>query len=178
MSKRHPSYKDRYNKDYVQDDLGSYLYTGDYYMYDLPAGKLKLLKFVYLIVPLVLLALFLAGGYVNNPGSRVIYVILPYITMFLPIAFMLSDAVKIIFSDNKMTFKQYNRSVLQLKRACIALMIISASAILGDAIYMGFRGGQSSALEMPYFLICFAIFSTGIIFHFVQRKAPCITIPK
>lgn len=179
MSKKHPSYKDKYNKDYMRDDLGTYIYTGEYYMFDLPAGKLKRLKLIYFSISLVLLALFVAGGYVNNPGSRVIYVILPYITMFLPIAFMLSDAVKIIFSDNKMTYKQYNRSVLQLKRSVIALIVISAAAIAGETAYIVFNPFRVIfSSEIPYFLVCVVIFFISVIFNLIQRKTPCVSIPK
>lgn len=160
----------------MRTDQGNYVYTGVYYMYDLPAGKLKLLKFTYLSISLVLAILFTAGGYINNPGSRVIYVILPYITMFLPIVFMLSDAVKIIFSDNKMTFKQYDRSVLQLKRSGTALIVISAAAIAGEISYLIFNGASAVlSSEIPYFLVCFAIFSISVAFNFIQRKAPCIS---
>lgn len=176
MSKWRPHRKDIYNKDYMRTDQGSYVYTGVYYMYDLPAGKLKLLKLAYLSISLVLAILFTAGGYLNNPGSRVLYVILPYITMFLPIAFIISDTVKIIFSDNKMTFKQYNRSVLQLKRSVIALIAISAAAITGEISYLIFNGTKALlSSEIPYFLVCFAIFCISVAFYFIQRKAVCIS---
>lgn len=179
MSKRHPTYKDIYNKDYVRNDLGSCIYTGAYYMYDLPAGKLKWLKFTYFSIALVMLVLFVAGGYMNNPGGRVIYVILPYITMFLPIAFMLSDTVKIVFSDNKMTYKQYNRSVLQLKRSCVALIVISAASIAGELSYLVFNDSHAIfSSEIPYLLVCFTICSISIIFNFIQRKTLCICTQK
>lgn len=177
--KKYPSKKDKYNADYVQNESGKYVYTGVYYSFNLSSGKLKFLKIVYFLISLFMFALFAAGGFLNTPGSRIMYVILPYVLMFLPLAFILSDTVKIILSENRMTYKQYDRSVLQLKRACIALIAVSGIALAGEIIHL-FTGGKSGilSLEVPFLIICITICCFSIVLLILQGKNPCISTEK
>jgi hypothetical protein len=85
----------KYRDAYVKNGNGEYKYTGEYYRFDMPGEKIREMKWIYAALALSTAILFLIAGFINNEGSKVIYVSLPYVVLLLPIGFMVWDVVKI-----------------------------------------------------------------------------------
>lgn len=97
----------KYRDAYVKNGNGEYKYTGEYYRFDMPSEKIREMKWIYAALALSTAILFLIAGFINNEGSKVIYVSLPYVVLLLPIGFMVWDVVKIASLRGDMTKKQY-----------------------------------------------------------------------
>lgn len=85
MEEKKKSGKRKYNDGYTRNNTGEFVYTGEYYRFDMPQQKINGLKLIYSVLALATAVAFLVSGFLNNEGSRVMYVILPYAALFLPV---------------------------------------------------------------------------------------------
>lgn len=167
--------KHKYLESYVRDLGGDYTYSGAYFKFDMPEKELRHVKAALAVLTSALAALFVFAGMLNSAGSRILYVILPYAVMLLPILFMLSDIYKIAVIIRPMTRKQYDHSVVQLKRSTVAVIIFSAMSAVGDIIYLLFFCSPADvSKELIYLIACLGILITSVFLLSVQRKIKCI----
>ncbi len=167
--------KHKYLEGYVRDLGGAYTYSGKYFKFDMPKKELRRVKAVLAVLAFALAALFVFAGILNSAGSRILYVILPYAVMLLPILFILSDIYKIAVNICPMTRKQYDHSVVQLKHSTAAVIIFSAMSSVGDIIYLLFFCSPADlSKELIYLVACLGILITSIILLSVLRKIKCI----
>jgi hypothetical protein len=167
--------KRKYLDSYVRSLSGDYEYTGSYFKFDMPEEILKRVKIALAVLTVSVAVLFVFAGMLNSAGSRVLYVILPYAVLLLPILFMLSDVYKIAVNKKPMTRKQYDHSVLQLKRSTLAIIIFSAMSAVGDIVYILFFCSPVDLFgELIYLAACLCILVISIALLSIQRKIKCI----
>jgi len=164
----------KYRDAYVKNGNGEYKYTGEYYRFDMPGEKIREMKWIYAALALSTAILFLIAGFINNEGSKVIYVSLPYVVLLLPIGFMVWDVVKIASLRGDMTKKQYDQSVVQLKNVTTAATVLSFLASAGDIVFMalGFAS-EYQAKELLFLFLVMLIGVLNIIFISMQKKFIC-----
>lgn len=170
-----PMKKDRkYRELYVDVGNREYKYTGAYYRFDLPAEKIGTMKLLYSAMALLTAILFIAAGFINNQGSRVIYVVLPYVALLLPIGFMLWDVAQIVLLKGDMTQKQYDCSVVQLRTVATASAILSFLASIGDIVYMAVSaGGEHLGKEILFLILVMLVGILNMIFISIQKNYIC-----
>lgn len=127
-----------YLDDYVKNAAGEYVYTGDHMVL---AGGTKALK-TFLVksgaAVLAIALLFLGMGFVQASGTRVVYVVLPYIAAFLPIAFSVSDIFKLAPSKGKQTIHAHETSFRQLGRCALAIAVLALATAAAEGAYLLF----------------------------------------
>lgn len=164
----------KYREAYVDNGNGGYKYTGEYYRFDMPGEKVRRMKWIYSALALSSVILFMIAGFINNQGSRVIYVVLPYVVLMLPIAFMLWDVMQIVLLKNDMTQKQYDKSVGQLKRVTVGAAGLSFIASAGDIVYMVSGISQEHlGREILFLFLVMLLGVLNIIFISMQKKFIC-----
>lgn len=72
-------------------------YKGDYYRYDVSDEKLLRMRILFLAAAVVCAALFVTAGLLDTTGNRRMWVSIPYVCMFLPVAMMVYAAIKQFF---------------------------------------------------------------------------------
>lgn len=166
----------KYHKDYEFDTTASesnnkerkYHYTGDYYSFPIESiGKNKIfIKNLFFLIAYFLL--FILSGLLNNVGSRNFFIALPYVFLFLPIAYLSMGTFSVLRMEEKMERVVYDKSLGRMYRSCIGIVGISLYLWIADAIcfFMHFRRGtELIILDEAVFLFGFiAIFCTSI-FH-------------
>lgn len=168
----------KYLSDYVPD-VNGYKYIGEYYRFQL--GRRSQRKFwIYdSLFAMALWAVFVLTGFVQAEGSRQIYVVLPYSCTFLPLCLMLGDLVKIMVYKGDLTKKQFEGSVVQLRRMTIAIIILSIVSSIGQIVHI-FMNRQAFQIfvEMKFLAGCFALFLISWAFLVVQKMNPCKIVDK
>lgn len=168
-----------HNELYTPAEGGGYNYIGSYWRYELAPAALRRMKLAYAGFTLVLALLFITGGVCDFASSRVAYVVLPFVGNFLPLAFMVGDVVRIAAAPEKMTVRQYERGVLQLRRCTVAVAVLSVISAVGDIVFILASAGEdggSAVREIGFFAVCAALASLSIIFWKFQKKIKCLEI--
>ncbi len=171
--------KHKYLGSYVPNLNGEYEYTGVYYKIDVPVESLKRIKSWCAVMATVIAVLFVLAGLTNAAGSRIMYVMLPYVAAVLPIAFMLADVYRIARYQKPMTQKQYDQSVVQLKAVTIATLALIAISAVGDIVFLAFFcAAKDVARELIYLSACIAIIAVSVALLVYQRRIICVDCQK
>lgn len=148
-------YKDLFKVEMVETRKGlkqKVIYTGKYYVADMPKNDERRYKLCLVIIPFLIAALFIFMGLLNNDGSRVFYVVMPYILQFLPISYMIISAV-LLYINEQLTEMQYDKSFIRYKSSATGVLILSFAAIMGEIVFVLKGSGSTPELEL-IFLIC------------------------
>lgn len=112
------------------------IYKGNYYSIKSETIKIRHLKWTFFILVCMIAAIFLGIGVLNNEGSRKLYVILPYVFMFLPIFYGFIGTFKLLHANLKMTHIEYEHTVERIKKSSLSLIIIAITTMIGQIIFL------------------------------------------
>lgn len=138
-----------------QDGKKRYIYTADRF------GLTEKGRSAYARVALhaaLTLALLAAAGLLDSPGSRVLYVALPWAGLCFAAALALFDGARILLTKRALTARDYSSSALRLKRTLAWMLALSALSAAGDAVFF-LTGGRPADERAPLALslCCFAL---------------------
>lgn len=122
-------------------------YVGRYYICQLSESDFKRYKFYYLTLTLCSSATAIGLGFLNNPGSRIAYVALPYVSLFLPIFFMIIGTIGFIYSGNKLVQVAYDKTKIRIRRSTIWQIALSFLASIGNIIFTLNKGSADTLLK-------------------------------
>lgn len=162
-------YKKLYKVKTVETERGikqKAVYIGSYYTPDMPLNEERKLKVLLLFTSIIMAVLFICMGFLNNDGSRVFYVVMPYVLQFLPISFMIVSTLS-FYPKNKLTEIQYEKTFTRIRTSCTGILILSFASILGEIIFIYRGAGNTPKLELLFLVInivstIFAIISLQI----------------
>lgn len=134
----------KYIQDYVPDskvkDNGKIIqevkYAGDYYEYSLSAIEYQRMRRVILIALVMITVIYLPAGFLNNSGSFCFYVLLPYITIFLPLTYLLRAYIRTPRELQRMEFAIYDKSYLRVKFSLVGIIATSLATVVGDIVFI------------------------------------------
>lgn len=144
-------------------------YIGKYYVCCLNDSELSRYKLYYLTLVLCSSATVIGVGFLNNPSSRIAYVALPYVSLFLPMAYSFIGTIGFISSKNKLEQATYNKTKIRIRRSTIWQMILSSITILADIVYMIFAVDDGLLLKELIFVGCM-VFILVINISFLQLQ--------
>jgi|GEM_PF-1781784 len=153
-----------------------YIYKGDYFRYDVPDRKLLQIRILYLALSVVCAALFVLAGLLDTDGTRRLWVALPYVGMFFPIAMMVYTCIKQFFASRDMTEKEHDAVVGDLKKATLGLVAVSALTVIGTAVFLLTEDIREPAREWAFLGMTAALFAAALSHWLIQRSIPVITI--
>ena len=157
----HNKYKDDYEHVPEVDKKGRFhdrfYYAGD--VYRLPFdGQTKKKTYLPCIGLGVMTVLILIGqGLINQPSSRTVWVVLPYLLQFLPALFFFTGLAEYMMASVGMKRSEYEKGVQRMRNCAIGLIATAAASALADLVYiiMGFaKGGMDTGFtrELIYFI--------------------------
>lgn len=109
-------------------------YIGQYYICQLNAKELGRYKLYYLALVLCSGATAIGAGFINNPGSRVAYVALPYVFLFFPITYSFIGTIDFISSSKKIEYAAYAKTKIRIKKSTVWQIVLSVLASLGNVM--------------------------------------------
>ena len=111
-------------------------YEGSYYRFPYDSGELKKNKICSLIFGLLFLALFVLAGSINADSSRTVWIVFPYLFIFLPIALFLLGVVSLFFIKDRMEKGEYEGSIIRMKNSGLAIFWVTIINIFLDVIFI------------------------------------------
>lgn len=151
-------------------------YKGDYYRYDVSDEKLLRIRILFLAAAVVCAALFVTAGLLDTTGNRRMWVSIPYVCMFLPVAMMVYAAIKQFFARREMTEKERDSVVGDLKTATVGLMVTSALTAAGTLVFLLTEQVFETAKELAFLGLALFMFIIAFAMWRYQRSIPIITI--
>ena len=169
--------RNKYSKDYESQIIKqgnktktNLVYKGNYYSYNLSEKKYQRLKWSYLFFDLLFLATFIFIGCLNTIGSRQIYIILPYLFTFLPIFYEIMGTITLMKTKAKLTYVEYDTSVLRIKRSTIGILVFSVSSAIGEVIFLVLNR-NSNISNLEYMFLSGVLFMSVSSFLFLQLQS-------
>jgi hypothetical protein len=148
-----------WTKDYLEttgpDGRKAYVYTGDRHALTGAARRVYARR----VTPLTALtfAFLAAAGLSGAPGSRVLYVALPWAGLCFAAALALFDCARILFLKRALTARDFRSSALRLKKSFVLITALSALASVCEVIFFllnGLPAGEILTMVLTFF--CFA----------------------
>lgn len=137
MSKK---YKNDYEFKEIKKEDGTIeeqiVYTGQYYLCDMSTVQRRHLVISGFVISIFTMWMFFVSGFFDNAGSRCIYVMLPYICVFLPAVYFILGAFNVWQAPAQLTNEKYDKSYGRVKRMPMFIIIIAAVAAVCDVIFM------------------------------------------
>ncbi len=125
-------------------------YVGKYYVLVKKDTEIKPLKWLSILCILLIAGIFLGLGFLNNQGSRLIYVILPYVIMFLPIYYGIMGSVKLLSLKERMTVLEYERSSVRIKKSTLSLTVMAITTAIGEGIFLIRNLDKKSEISLDF----------------------------
>lgn len=151
-------YKDDYSRFLRMNGKGRVVpdicYTGDYYILPFEESQKKKTAWVNLFFSVLLFAIQLFAGMLNQDSSRTFWIVYPYMFVFLPVAYMFLGAVTYFGVPHKMQKAHYETSLMRLRHSCVGAMILVGISGLLDIVYIiRNRGSIRMGMELCYLFL-------------------------
>lgn len=147
------------------------VYIGKYYICRLNETEFRKFKLYFLTLVLCSGTAAIGAGFLNNPGSRVAYVALPYVSLFLPIVFSFLGTIGFITSGIKLEQAAYDKTKIRLYRSTIWQIVLSSIALLGDILFIIIEKDKDIiSTELIFTGSMLLILVLNIIFLQLQKK--------
>ncbi len=119
-------------------------YIGEYYICQLSDKKFKLFKLYFFALAICSGAIVIGAGFINNSGSRMAYVALPYVILFLPTLFNLMGAIGFALAGKKLEQAAYDKIKIRMYRSTIWNIALSSIASIGNIVFTLYRSEKMS----------------------------------
>lgn len=127
------------------------VYRGNYYEVEIGKFSLKKFKWYNIILFVVVLALHISAGFINNQGMYRFYIALPYVAAFLPLYFLATGVFRLSIEKRKFRRDEVDLSFKRVKKASTYLLILFGMSVLGEVIFLIFFANNGYQLE--YFFL-------------------------
>lgn len=152
------------------DGKERYVYTGPGFEALLMGrGRVRFLLMCWL-VPVLSLAVLVAVGLLDNDGARRVYIVMPYMILYFPLALLVGDAYKISTGRRRMERREYEKSYLQMRHCTVAVIVLSLVLVVGTAVLLITAGSGTVRREYFFMLGIFAILVTFVLFLRAQLR--------
>jgi len=179
MSKK---YKDDFTFKKIQKEDGTceeqVVYQGSLYLNDLSPVLKKYLTVSGFMISFLTILMFFVSGFFDNGGSHCLYVMLPYICIFLPAAYFILSAFNVWQAPAQLTREQYDKSFGRMKRMPKIIAALSVLSVLCDGIFMLLNRNDilwEDELLFSFFLIVTAAMNLFFL-KFNKNSFECIKI--
>lgn len=153
----------RYVKDYERTADGSFCYRGTFYKLQLDSQGKRKASLDCFVCAAAMMALFLGSLCINNDGSRVFYILMPYIFCGLPLFYCLRGCDAFRRAGTVMERREYERGILRIKRSAIAAAVLTGYTAAAD---LGFllcnRDAVSKKPELAFWFLCAGVFLAAL----------------
>jgi hypothetical protein len=134
------NYKDDYSRFLRLNRKGKVVpdisYLGDYYVLPFDGKQKKRTGICNLFGAVLLLAVQITAGLMNQDSSRTFWIVYPYLFSFLPLVYMIAGAAKYFEVPLRMQKAHYETSLLRIRRSCIGTIVLVGMSAALDLVYM------------------------------------------
>lgn len=128
--------RNHFSGDYKQNDEGRFEYVGQLYKLPLDEKGKKRTNWINFFFVILFFAGEIGLGLINQESSRTIWILLPYFTLFLPMAYFAVGAYSYATSPAQMERAAYRGSILRMHRSVLGIIILSVINMALDLVYI------------------------------------------
>ncbi len=154
-------YADDYETVVTTDEKGrerrTAVYRGDYYAFALDDASVRNFRLNSLLLAAIAVALHTAGGCVGNAGMYRFFVALPYVGAFFPLVYLVSGALRLPKTAERMTRDVLGHSYGRAKTASCSALVLAGMTVLGELACLLFFLEEGALLRECVFLLCEAL---------------------
>lgn len=147
-----------------------FVYIGKYYTLRIKDEERKPLKKMYAVYGLLSVIWLLGIGFFNPPGSRLVYVMLPYGFSILFVLFVLQSVVSILLSKRIMTREECDHSFHRARKMTVLTFVFSLVAAGGELISILQRVWGETLLWTEYAFLAGCVAECVLLWFFMQRQ--------
>lgn len=175
-------YKDDYGFKQVKKEDGTVeeqvVYKGKFYLNN--CGKVLQKQFTVraFLISFFTMWLFFVSGFFDNAGSHCLYVMIPYICIFLPAAYFILAAFNVWQAPAQLTREKYDKSFGRCKRMPTIIAVLSILSIVCDGIFI-LLNKETVLLENELLFCFFLLVIAGLNIFFLRlnkNSFECIKI--
>jgi hypothetical protein len=146
-------------------------YTGKYYNCQLTEDQLKRKKMQYIIFVFCITVIETGIGFLNNPGSRMFYVVLPYVGLFLPTIYSIIGTGIFAKSGTSLEYAVYDKSRNRIYHSTVAQIVLGIMVIFSDICFILSEKNIHITVDEPVFIMGMLIqVLLCILFLFLQKR--------
>lgn len=146
-------------------------YTGKYYNCQLTEDQLKRKKMQYIIFVFCITAIETVTGFLNNPGSRKFYVVLPYVGLFLPTIYSIIGTGIFAKSGTILEYAVYDKSRNRIYHSTVAQIVLGIMVIIGDICFILLEKNiHNTADELVFIMEMLLQVLLCILFLLIQKR--------
>ncbi|MBP5160300.1 MAG: hypothetical protein ILP10_08405 [Lachnospiraceae bacterium] len=153
------------------------IYIGSYYRFELSEEGKKARTRLYIILLVMILLLFAGGALINNVGSRIMYVMVPYAIAVFPVAYLTMGVVRTALERGDMEHIAYDCTVTRIRKSTVGIMAFMGISFAGDMVLII---GNSELVDMTRELLFAAttLMIGGLCFYFRKQnlKYKCVPV--
>ncbi len=121
----------KYKNDYKDNE-----YLGNYYTLPFDKGQKFRSGLTNLGFAMFFAIMFLVMGTINPPSSRTLYVVMPYMFLFLPIAYFFFGALRYFQAPERMERIDYRKGLVRMKNSARGLIILLGLCVILDLVFI------------------------------------------
>ncbi len=135
-----------------------FVYVGKYYTISIDNDQRKAMKKTYGLYGLLSVAWLIGIGFLNPPGSHLVYVMLPYGFSALFALFVLQSTISILLSKRILTREECDHSFHRARKMTVLTFVFSLLAAGGEllAIFQRIMGESLLWTEYAFLAACAA----------------------
>lgn len=151
----------------------SYVYKGPEYVLEWSKKQKVLFCLFAFIVPAVGLAVFIHMGFLNADSAKQLYVMLPYISLFVPLMLLFIAMIRVSAADRVMWRQEYDRSFLYMRRCTTAAQSLTALLLIAQIAFILFSNSATEELDRAFAKDTAIIFCFLFLFRRAQARVKC-----
>ncbi|NLZ27069.1 MAG: hypothetical protein GX884_05765 [Chloroflexi bacterium] len=149
-------YINAYETIYEYDDQGretrKMVYRGNFYEVSLDQKGLSHYRFIQITLFVLIAVIHIALGFLNNPGTRTLYVSIPYTATFIPLVFWGFAVFRLPRKQKLLRLEEVGLSFHRLKSMTLLTIIFTAISLIGMVIYFVFFWKTKQGSDSVFFL--------------------------
>lgn len=146
-------------------------YHGKYYEVFFENGDIRHFRKTSIMGLLIALVLHIGAGFINNPGMRHIFLMVPYVAIFLPLYYLAAGILALPKSSGPYRRDQIDLSFMRIRASSRYLTILLFAITIAEvAFLLTSPGGIDVRLEAPFLMMEAAAGASMAIYSCLQRK--------
>ena len=149
------------------------VYVGPWFVSVADEEMRQRLKRIYLAMSVLMIALFLGCGMIENAGNRNMINALAYACSCFPVVYNCIGMVAALQLGEKAERKEYDMSVRRMKHSAIGIMVLYPIAVVSEVISLFTAVNKVNILtEILYFMLCGMMVASAWLVQYLSRKYP------
>ena len=141
------------------------VYRGEYYTLHFDQGKKRNSAACNLLAALLALAILIGAGMPNQDSSHTVWIVLPYLCLFLPVGYWLIGAVFFCMAPLRMERPAYEGSLLRILHSCRGILILTGGNVALDLVYLALYHGTIHVGRELCYLACLAVLFLWVVLY-------------